>query len=150
QFDPSDPTRLWDASDGGLSVMKLPSGGWESANYGLNTVMAYTAALSPSDPSHAITGIGLQDNGNFIREARGRVWDRVSGCDGFQAKFDATDPTLSYEGPLNCGRSFNRLELPTNAEFCLGSAQFFYPDPYHHGRVIAVYPGGANNRYQAY
>ena len=147
-FDPSG-TRLWSSSDGGIAAIDFPNGGWLDRNYGLNTSLAYSASISGTDPKHALTGIGLQDNGNFARKSRGRVWDRISGCDGFQITFDANTTNTSYEGPLDCGRALNKINLQNNSEVNLGASQFFQADRYRGGRVFGINPTGAN-AYQLY
>jgi hypothetical protein len=147
-FDPSG-SRLWAASDGGLASLDFPNSTWVERNYGLATILAYGGSTSGSDPNHVITGIGLQDNGNFIRRTKGRIWDRVSGCDGFQITFDAANTNISYEGPLNCGRALNKLDVPTNGEVNLGVSQFFQADRYNKGRVLGIRPESTPD-YQLY
>jgi hypothetical protein len=144
-FDPSG-TRLWSSSDGGLAVIDLPpNGSWLDRNYGLNTSLVYRASISATDPTHSLTGIGLQDNGNFARKMRGRVWDRISGCDGFQISFDASDPLISYEGPDNCNRALNHIDLRNNDEHNLGRADLFQADRYRSGRLFGIDKMGTPN-----
>jgi uncharacterized repeat protein (TIGR01451 family) len=74
---PSDPTRLYDANDGGIVYSTNGGGEWRTGNTGLATMEFQSVATSPWN-KHAIGG--LQDNAAAEWTPGSKLWNHLDCC----------------------------------------------------------------------
>ncbi|HEX8186054.1 MAG TPA: hypothetical protein VF747_14925, partial [Blastocatellia bacterium] len=99
-IDPKNPSRMWQAQDGGFAVSNDGGDTWAFAN-NLPIGQFYQIHADNRQPFYYITG-GLQDNGTWAGPSRTREpagilnedWRMVSFGDGFYALNHADDPDL--------------------------------------------------------
>lgn len=87
EFDPSNPNRLYAATDGGIYVTDAPLAQretqWHALNTGLTTTQAYHVALDQACNNQLVIA-GFQDNSNWYTQspAYGVPWTFAGGGDG--------------------------------------------------------------------
>lgn len=97
---PAEPNRVYDASDGGLSLSEDGGLTWKRRSAGLAITMFYDADVSQTDPN--VFGGGTQDNGTWITLSGNRGdFQRIDEGDGGWMVIDPTDEKHIYSSVYN-------------------------------------------------
>jgi photosystem II stability/assembly factor-like uncharacterized protein len=107
EFCPSQPSRVYGGSDGGLHVSNNSGGTWTKL-YDQPTNQFYEIGIDYLQPQRLYGG--TQDNGT-LRTPDGSVsnWERIFGGDGFVTIIDYTDSDVIY-----CEYQYGNLNKSTN------------------------------------
>lgn len=97
--DPTDPARVFAATDGGIAFSSNHGNTWEQRNDGVATLQFYGICVHPTD-ANILYG-GTQDNGSMRRVDDKPLWHGLISGDGGPCAIDPLDPKimlLSGEG----------------------------------------------------
>ncbi len=121
-YHPSDPNKLWIASDGGIHHSDDNGDTYASRNGGYQSVQFYNGFSNSNQDSIFCIG-GLQDNGTIHWEG-GVIWTRVFGGDGSWTAINPADDDIVYvswqnlniQKSTNHAQSFNSAVPPSDNE----------------------------------
>ncbi|HEY3835985.1 MAG TPA: hypothetical protein VGL72_05420, partial [Bryobacteraceae bacterium] len=135
-IDPTDPSRMWQGSDGGLAFSWDAGQTWEHiANISLGQF--YHVYADDRKPFYAVSG-GTQDNGTWIGPSRTREpagilnddWRMISAIVGFNVLSDSRDPDIVLT--QTPGGTLLRTDLRTRDQQSIG------PQVQNYGGVTAA------------
>lgn len=92
-WDPSNSSRFWVGSDGGVYLSTNGGTSYSARNTGLITCQFYAMGQSDIQPTRALAG--TQDNGTW-RYDNSTNWVNILGGDGFQCEADYTNANVLY------------------------------------------------------
>lgn len=92
-FDPSDPSILYAANDGGVYRSANRGDAWAKQSDNLVITEFYDVGIGPGAP--VLVGGGTQDQGT-LKTTGSQYWTRIFGGDGGHFVADPTDPNILY------------------------------------------------------
>ena len=132
-IDPTNPSRLLNGCDGGLSISNDRGATWEFVD-SLPFAQAYHVGVDMAEPYNVLGGFqdqnvwrGPNERWNKVG-VRDRDWSKISGGDGMYALPDPRDPNIVYS-TSNSG-AISRIDLSTGEERAIRPYEGSKASPY--------------------